>query len=213
MTRLPMPLFACALSLALGACNVERATPVDPTASANRSAGQAAPDRRAADPSAPVPPVAGAGPDDAVRDARFDGYGALRFGMSAADARRSWAGDLTRHGADGEPCYHLSPASARTPAEFALMIEDDRFVRYSTESERYIAPGGGRVGMTSARIQALYPGSIERLPHKYTDGQYLRIKDPADATRAVLFETDAKGLVTEWRAGVAPQVDYVEGCS
>jgi hypothetical protein len=28
-----------------------------------------------------------------------------------------------------------------------------------------------------------------------------------------VFETDAGGTVTEWRAGVPPQVDYVEGCS
>ncbi|HWI23748.1 MAG TPA: lectin, partial [Lysobacter sp.] len=29
----------------------------------------------------------------------------------------------------------------------------------------------------------------------------------------LVFETDAAGKVTAWRAGVPPQVDYVEGCS
>jgi hypothetical protein len=29
----------------------------------------------------------------------------------------------------------------------------------------------------------------------------------------LLFATDADGRVNEWRIGVPPQVDYVEGCS
>lgn len=34
-----------------------------------------------------------------------------------------------------------------------------------------------------------------------------------DGSEAVLpFETDAQGRVEEWRIGLPPQVDYVEGC-
>jgi hypothetical protein len=33
----------------------------------------------------------------------------------------------------------------------------------------------------------------------------------SDAT--LVFEIDADGRVTAWRAGLPPQVDYVEGCS
>jgi hypothetical protein len=29
----------------------------------------------------------------------------------------------------------------------------------------------------------------------------------------LVFETDAAGKVTEWRAGLPPQVGYIEGCS
>ena len=29
----------------------------------------------------------------------------------------------------------------------------------------------------------------------------------------IVFETDAGGKVTEWHAGLAPQVDWIEGCS
>ena len=43
-------------------------------------------------------------------------------------------------------------------------------------------------------------------------GQYLRV--PAEQGDGLLvFETDASGTVTRWRAGVAPQVDYIEGCA
>ena len=75
--------------------------------------------------------------------------------------------------------------------------------------------GGGKVGMSKAQIAALYAG-IEEEPHKYTDGQYLRIKDAAGGNGVLLFETDGKGdaaKVSEWRIGVPPQVDYAEGCS
>jgi hypothetical protein len=96
------------------------------------------------------------------------------------------------------------------------MIGDGKFVRFGTESDKFAAPGGGKVGMTRAEIGRLYAGRVEEQPHKYTDGLYLRIEDPAGGKGVLIFETDAKGdaaKVTEWRVGVPPQVDYVEGCS
>ena len=57
---------------------------------------------------------------------------------------------------------------------------------------------------------------VEEQPHKYSEGLYLRVEDTAGGTGVLLFETDGKGddaKVTEWRSGVPPQVDYVEGCS
>jgi hypothetical protein len=76
------------------------------------------------------------------------------------------------------------------------------------------APGGGRVGMQARDIQRLYAGHVQAQPHKYVEGgQYLRIPNPDGGSGVVLFETDASGLVTGWRIGEPPQVDYVEGCS
>lgn len=57
-------------------------------------------------------------------------------------------------------------------------------------------------------------GRIEERPHKYVeDGKYLRLRDEAGDDGVLLFATDGHGKVTEWRIGVPPQVDYVEGCS
>ena len=205
-----LPVIA-ALTLALAACG-------DPAPAADAAAPVADQPAAAVQPSTasqphPTGPVDAASPSAAdSADARFDGYGQLRLGMSAEETRKAWAGEL--HGAPGagDACYHLSPKSAGTPAEFALMIEDGKFVRYSTESGKYVAPGGGRVGMGADEIKSLYAGRIEEQPHKYTDGKYLRIRDTA-GSNALVFETDVAGVVTEWRVGVAPQVDYVEGCS
>mgnify|MGYP003578325924 CR=1 FL=1 len=72
-------------------------------------------------------------------------------------------------------------------------------------------PMDARKAMTT-EIAALYPGRVEERPHKYVEGaHYLRVtREGSDA--ALLFETDPQGRVQEWRIGLPPQVDYVEGC-
>jgi hypothetical protein len=147
----------------------------------------------------------------------FQGFGPARFGGTQEDVRMSWGGDL----GDAEPeqaggCYYLIPQPVGTDGfGTAFMIEGDKFVRIDVRRDDVTAPGGGKVGMTKAQVSALYPG-IEAQLHKYTDGQYLRIKDAGGGNGVLLFETDGKGddaKVTAWRVGLPPQVDYVEGCS
>jgi hypothetical protein len=115
--------------------------------------------------------------------------------------------------AASEPCHYLTPKWVTVPSDFALMIEDGRFVRYDVGTTSELAPGGGRVGMTARHIEQRYP-NVEHRPHKYVEGaEVLRVVDAAGGKGVLVFETDAGGKVTAWRAGVPPQVDYVEGCS
>src|SRR5690606_13772644 len=107
---------------------------------------------------------------------------------------------------------YVNPGWVDAPGYLAFMFEGGRFVRYDVANDGETAPGGGRRGMTADQIRALYPGRVEASPHKYTDGQYLRVQD-TESEGVVVFETDAAGTVTEWHAGLAPQVDYIEGCS
>jgi hypothetical protein len=153
-------------------------------------------------------------PDPLPGDAHFDGYGQAMFGMDADQVRSVWVGGLDGNAAEGEACFHLSPAGQPVIADFALMFENGKFVRYSVASDALVAPGGGRRGMDIAQIQQLYPGRVMQGPHKYVEGgHYLRIPDDGGSNGVLVFETDADGTVTEWRVGVPPQVDYVEGCS
>ncbi|WP_374353747.1 hypothetical protein [Thermomonas sp.] len=147
----------------------------------------------------------------------FKGFGPANFGATQEDVRMAWGGDL----GDGKPdeaggCYYLVPQPVGTDGfRTAFMIEGDKFVRIDVRRDDVAAPGGGKVGMRKAQVAALYAG-IEEEPHKYTDGQYLRVKDPAGGSGVMVFETDGAGddaTVTEWRIGIPPQVDYVEGCS
>ncbi|MEO6227733.1 MAG: lectin [Thermomonas sp.] len=218
MPRIQLPV---ALSLILlAACSPDRGAPAstetDATAPSTADDSGAAP-ADATPSSLPEPGEASAVPvsnsaDSSDAQARFDGYGDVKLGIAATDMQSAWGGELNRLGGQEETCYFMTPKWVKVPADFAFMIENGKFVRYSTESTKFVAPGGGKVGMATTEIQSLYAGRIEEQPHKYTEGKYLRIKDAATGN-ALLFETDAAGKVTEWRVGMQPQVDYVEGCS
>ena len=147
----------------------------------------------------------------------FNGFGPAAFGADAEQLRIAWGGDL----GDAKPeepggCYYLIPQPLGPEGDrTAFMVEGDAFVRIDVGRDDVLAPGGGKVGMTRAQLAALYP-ALEAEPHEYTDGQYLRIADPAGGKGVLVFEIDGTGdeaRATTWRIGLPPQVDYVEGCS
>ena len=162
--------------------------------------------------SAPAAPVPAASVD--ASGPNWSGYGALRWGMSPQDMHAAWQpGTLSRPAGIGtdDTCHYLIPDAA--PQDVRLMMEEGRFVRMEFLTPASTAPGGGKVGWTAAQVRAAYPVGLEELAHKYEEGaSYLRIRD-ADGEGVLLFETDANGMVTRWRMGIAPQVDYVEGCA
>lgn len=168
-------------------------------------------------PASPAP----ARPADAVPDgdralARLDGYGPLRFGMTPDEMSAAWGADLQgglpEDGPEG--CYHLSAVGDDGRPFLSFMVDGGRFVRYGTDSDALLAPGGGRRGMTGAELQALYGNSLQAAPHAYVDGgRYLAFDASGVAPSRLVFETDAQGRVSGWRVGLPPQVDYVEGCS
>lgn len=197
-TRIVVPLFL----LALAACDAQRA-----------EAPRASPPPAVDQPPALPRPQAVPADDGAVtKPSRFDGYGPVHFGMTEAEVRAAWHGSLRDDGA-GEACHYLQPDDDRPTAHFALMIEHGKFVRYDVGNPDEMAPGGGKVGLDADEIRALYAGRVEARPHQYVEGgQYLRV--PASEGEGwLVFETDADGKVTSWRAGVEPQVDYIEGCA
>jgi len=153
--------------------------------------------------------------DGADTQASFAGYGDVKFGIAAADMEQAWGGELKTLGKDANPsCYFMTPKWSKAPSEFAFMIGDGKFVRYGTDSAKYVAPGGGKVGMTVQELQSLYHGALQSTPHKYVEGgQYLSINASGVAPSKLVFETDAAGNASAWRVGLSPQVDYVEGCS
>jgi hypothetical protein len=206
--------------LTLGACQPSP-PPDEPSAAAE-------PSEPGSTPSEPAPPVIDDQPLEDVPPAtasallpppgsglaQFDGYADLRFGMNEAELRQAWRGELSGPPAASGDCRYLSPASQAVPADLAFMVENGRFVRYDIGTRTLEAPGGGRAGMSADRVRALYAGHVEERPHKYVEGgANLRVTDPAGSDGVLVFEVDPDGEVTRWRAGLPPQVDYVEGCS
>jgi len=206
------------LALALAACSADR-TPDDAAATPADTA-----DAMASDPAAPPPldqPADDVPPATApinqtpdLGQVRMDGYGDMRFGMTAEEAKEAWGGELKAAGDEAGACYYLVPNWVAVPSDFAFMVENDKFVRYDVGTGREIAPGGGKVGMDAAEIRDLYAGRIKETPHKYVEGGlYLRVDDANGGLGKLVFATGKDGKVTSWRIGVPPQVDYVEGCS
>lgn len=145
--------------------------------------------------------------------ARWDGFGDVQLGMDRDQVQLVWPGELAREGSDDSSCYYLIPVGETGIFAFAMMFEDGSLVRYDVDTPAIIAPGGGAVGMDIARIKALYPGRIETSGHEYLPGgHYLRIEQEG-GEHVLVFEIDPGGTVTEWRVGLSPPVDYVEGCS
>ena len=201
-----------AMIAALAACNADRDAASN-TTNASPVADQPAEDIPPATMPSPASTVAPA-TDGADTQASFAGYGEVKFGIAAADMEQAWGGELKTLGKDANPtCYFMTPKWTKTPAEFTFMIGDGKFVRYGSDSAKLVAPGGGKVGMREAQLQALYNNGLQASPHKYTDGKYLSIAASGVAPTKLVFETDANGVVTEWRVGLLPEVDYVEGCS
>ena len=203
---------------AFAACHDEPAAPaaatVPPASATPEPDASPGPIRSAATPAPGTPdePAVTEMPD---RDlARLDGYGPLRFGMTVEEMREAWGASLHGEPPDGaDACHYLDAGNGDAPQP-AFMVEGGRFVRYDVSSDALLAPGGGRRGMSEAALQAQYHGSLQVTPHKYVDGgNYLAFDTSGVAPSRLVFETDAGGIVTEWRVGLSPQADYVEGCS
>ena len=172
-------------------------------------------------PDASVPPEAGSATvDSAAADSGAPagawqlsetGIGPVRVGMTVAEA----AATLPGSGAplpETQECAYVGLSGL--PAGVSLMTEAGRVVRVDVDDSSSVTTArGARVGWTEAQVLALYPGARVE-PHKYEDGHYLVALPgaPADTTHRIVFET-ARGVVTRYRGGVIPAVEYVEGCS
>ncbi|WP_242109287.1 lectin [Luteimonas aquatica] len=206
------------LALGLAACN-----PVPPEGKTQDAVSASAPDQPGPSdqpaqdvPPATAPPADAPAPAPADADpnamARMDGYGDMRFGMTLEAFKQAWGGELK--GETTAECYYLTPKWVKVPSDFAFMFEGGKFVRYDVGTDKETAPGGGKRGMRAEEIGKLYAGRVEETPHKYVEGgKYLGIRDDKGGQGKLVFEVGKDGKVVDWRVGVPPQADYVEGCS
>jgi hypothetical protein len=213
------PIIFAALALLLAACQQSAQEPATPAAAAPDAADTATADAQSApaDSSADAPPLKKPSATDVpmpgtvavpVATVGAAGFGALRFGMSRDEAEQA-AGVAFDGATSGNACEQLR--SAGQPA-IAYLFEGDKLQRIDVKTPGVMADGGGHVGMQVDDIRTLYAGKLTEQPHKYVKGGlYLKVAGKDDS--GLIFETDANGTVTSFRAGIAPALDYVEGCS
>ncbi len=138
-----------------------------------------------------------------------DGVAELRIGMEIVELMPYLAHDTDTIGVRGG-CRYVAVTGA--PDSMDFMVESGRLARIDVRGGTTPTVDGARIGDETRRIEALYPG-LRRMPHKYVAGEYLVvIPAPADTLRRYVFETDGTH-VTRYRAGLYPQVEWVEGCA
>ena len=222
----PQPMLVClTLVVACAACtqrNETTATVAAPNTSAPAVtnlpppaiATTVPPATASAMPASPATVAAPGGVMPAAGAIGFAGFGPAHWGASEEQVRQAWGKDLDDMPKEHDGCYYLFPEPRRPDGyRFAFMIEGGKFGRIDVRTPDIVAPGGGKVGMDSAALKALYP-NLSAMPHKYVEGgQYLRVPDPKGGASLLVFEVEPSGKATDWRIGVPPMVDYVEGCS
>jgi hypothetical protein len=161
---------------------------------------------------APASTATASGDRDTLSQARWQGFGDMRFGMDEPSFRKAWGGELKGGAQVGSDCAMYAPVWAKPPFELTFMLEHGHFVRYDVRGDKETAPGGGKVGMAKADVLALYAGKVKQGANKYDpDASVFRVDGESGAV--LIFDIGADGKVKAWRMGVPPQIDYVEGCS
>ena len=158
-----------------------------------------------------LPPNPNISSADKVTTARF---GPIRIGMNPQEAIEAAGYALTVNLIDSS-CYYLETEPVLDNVGF--MVSKGTVARIDVWAGSNVTTrSGAKIGMTEAEIISLFGDKIETSAHKYvTGGKYLTFVpvDEADKNFRVIFETDASGVVTSYRAGRLPEVGYVEGCA
>jgi hypothetical protein len=141
------------------------------------------------------------------------GIGPILVGMTVANASAAVDGALdVRKNAEQHECDYVRWRGG--PKGVEVMVSRGRIARIDVDTAGIATAEGAHVGDTEEEVMAMYVGRVSVTAHKYTDGHYLTITpvNPDDTLHRIVFETK-NGLITRYRAGRLPQVEYVEGCS
>jgi hypothetical protein len=136
-------------------------------------------------------------------------FGPLQIGQTVAEAAAAVGGGFAAAPDAAPACsYAVWPEA---PAGVQVMLVNDTVVRVDVTQAGVTTVELGRIGDNEGRIQSLYAGKMLLAPHKFTAGKYMIVMPPEDSMHRIVFETDGK-VVTEFRAGREPEVEWVERC-
>lgn len=129
------------------------------------------------------------------------GYGAMHFGMSrdqAAQATGPRAGPAAESQEGACESKHTG-----AQVDVVYLFQGDKLQRIDVSTPNVMAEGGGHVGMQIDDIRTLYAGKLHEQQLK--SGYDLKVAGMSGA--GIIFETDAGGKVTSFRAGISPVLD------
>ena len=214
---------ALSLLCILAACSVKTEKAVD-TLAIDTSSSMAAPSNTGAvtRPAAPAPapsttlPPVSSQPTPATPSRGQDmtvneyGIGPIHAGMTVEQAAQANGGGIAPPRTGSTGCGYA--VLYKAPPGLAMMVENGKVARVEVRSGRTPTSLGARIGDSESRIKSLYAGRVVSTPHKYLPGGHYLTVTPADnSANRIVFETDGK-VVTEFRSGALPAVEYVERC-
>jgi hypothetical protein len=160
----------------------------------------------------PAPEPAAPKPSTSATDMTVTEYGIgpIHSGMTIEQAAQANGGGIAPPRGGSSGCGYA--VLYKAPPGLAMMVENGKIARIEVRSGRTPTSLGARVGDSEARIKSLYAGRVVSTPHKYLPGgHYLTVTPKDGSSNRIVFETDGK-VVTEFRSGAQPAVEYVERC-
>jgi hypothetical protein len=141
------------------------------------------------------------------------GYGPILIGMPLDEVPETGL-ELTpiENSGSGECLYYRIEGQAEP---VGLMAIDDRILRIDVwPGSLTKALSGAQIGTTEKQLVEYYGDRLEATPNPITGGKTIVFtpQDPGEDIYRIVFETDARGRVVQYRAGQFPSVTWPEGC-
>jgi len=143
---------------------------------------------------------------------RFDGIGPVRVGMSVAEAEALLGGGLhIERVEEGEACGQAG--STELPDGVSLMVDGNTIVRVDVGTSGILSMDGIGVGDDETGVLArLGPRlRVESHPYEGPEGHNLVLDATGAQGLRMIFQTDGQ-VITRYRSGRQPEVDFIEGC-
>lgn len=144
--------------------------------------------------------------------AAINALGPVQIGMSY-EQLKNLVGELEQQKGDGEGCAYFTPLNSERDISF--MLFEGRLVRVDIYSRKIETLSSLRVGDSAERIKEIYDGSVEVIDRQgIASDELLSLRSGnADLRKyRMVFEVN-HGIVTNYRLGLLPYVNWRDGCS
>lgn len=141
------------------------------------------------------------------------GLGPIQIGMTLDELADTGLTPIPIEGAGQGACQYYRIKGNSEP--IGLMAIDDRILRIDVWPGSLIETrSGAKIGSTEADLVRLYEGRLEAIANPVTLGKTIifRPRDPGEDLFRLVFETNDRGQVVQYRAGQFPSVTWPEGC-
>lgn len=141
------------------------------------------------------------------------GLGPIQIGMTLEDLEEVGLTPIAIEGSGDGACQYYRIQGNSEP--IGLMVIEDRILRID------VWPGsltetrsGAKIGSTEADLVRIYGNRLEATANPVTLGKTIVFtpRDPGEDLFRLVFETDDRGEVVQYRAGQFPSVTWSGGC-